>query len=55
MSRKQSFFTLTADVSVEGGQPDPLEENSRPHVDANVGRLLVEALDAAVANVRRRR
>ena len=55
MSRKQSFLTLTADEYVAGGQPDPLEKNFRPHVDANDDGPLVGALDAAVPNFRRRR
>jgi hypothetical protein len=49
MSRKQSFLSLTPDASVDGEQPDPLGENSRPHADAGPQ---VEALDAAVANFR---
>ncbi len=55
MSRKQNFLTLTADAYLDGGPPDPLGENCRPHVDANVDGPPVEALDAAVTNLGRRR
>jgi hypothetical protein len=55
MSKRQGFFTLTADAAVEGGHPYPLGENSRPHVDANADGPLIEALNAVFANLGRKR